>query len=369
MKHRFFSPTQMIVQKDAVKAYGEKICSFGKKAMIVTSKTAAKVTGALSDVEGVLKGGNIPYEIFSEVEQNPSYNTVSLAADLAVKSGCDFFIGIGGGSAMDAAKAVSLLCANPEISEEDAFSLNISNDPYPIICIGTTAGTGSEVTEYSVITGTDGKKKSIGTEKILPVLSLGDITYIKKMSSKVLKSTAIDAMCHAFESYFNKKSDSFSNTFSIEALKLLIPEFETISAYGSDGLDDLDFENLYLASIYAGYAIATTGTAFCHGLSYYLSENFSVPHGFACGVFLPAFLMHNSKWAKEKSARLYDELCRTEYEIRTLVSDLNEAGEISFTEKDLEILRPRLKNNKSLEKCLGECTPEYAEEILKALFM
>ena len=369
MKHRFFSPTEMVIQKGAVEAYGQKICSFGKKAMLVTTKNAARITGALKDVESVLKEGNIPYEIFSEVEQNPSYNTVSKAADFAAKAGCDFFIGIGGGSAMDAAKAVSLLCANPEISEEDAFLINLSHDPYPVICVGTTAGTGSEVTEYSVITQTNGKKRTIGTEKLFPVLSLGDITYIKKMSANVLKSTAIDAMCHAFESYFNKKADCFSDTFAIEALKLIIPEFETISAYGTDGLDDLDFENLYLASILSGYAIATTGTALCHGLSYYLSENFSVPHGFACGVFLPAFLMHNSKWAKDKSARLYDELCRTEDEIKALASDLNEAPEITFTENDFKALRPRLENNKSLEKCLGECSPEYAEKILKALFM
>lgn len=369
MTHSFYSPTEFIFERDAVKYHAEKFASLGKKAMLVTTPSAARTTGALSDVTQALSAFSIPYEIFSEVEANPSYSTVKRAAELANSASCDFFIGIGGGSAMDSAKAAALIAANVDLSEEDIFSAKAENAPYPIAVVGTTAGTGSEVTHYSIITGSDGRKKNIKNINLLPRIAFGDTKYLAFMSDALLKTVALDAACHAFESYFNRLEDDFSSTFAIRALKLLIPEFETISAYGSEGLDDKDYEALYLASIYAGLAIEKTGTAMCHSLSYYLSESRNIPHGKACAVFLPAYLMHCSKWEPERSAALFDELCRTEEEMRTLISDLTQVPEISFTEDDLSAIRPRLSGNSSLSKCPGEVSPEYFEEIIKALFM
>ncbi len=368
MVHKFSSSVNMIIEKGAVKNNKELIASLGSKALIVTGKTSAEKTGALSDVTNALEVTGIHYEIYSGVEPNPTYNSVLDAAGKGTKAGCDFVIGIGGGSPLDAAKAIAAVMKNPDISEEDAFSAKYKNGAYPIVAIGTTAGTGSEVTPYAVITGNDGRKKSMRSPHLLPKVSLGDITYISQMSEALIKNTALDACCHAFESYLCKAANDFTKTFALRAIKLLIPEFETISAYGTEGLDDEDFENLYLASIYAGYAISVTGTAMCHTLSYYLSEKKGIPHGRACALYLPAFILHNIKWAPKESAELYDEILRTDEEIRTLVTDLTGTCELKLTEEDLEIIRPRLVNNPSLEKCLGECPPAYAEEILKALF-
>ena len=188
------------------------------------------------------------------------------------------------------------------------------------------------------------------------------------MDAELIKSTALDAMSHAIESYFCRLANDFSKTFALRAIKLLIPEFETISAYGTDGLDDEDFENLYLASIHAGYAISITGTAMCHTLSYYLSERKGIPHGKACALYLPAFILHNVKWAPKESADFYDEILRTDEEMRTLITDLTGTYDLKLTEEDYDIIRPRLKSNPSLEKCLGECPSDYAETIMKALF-
>lgn len=368
MNHKFRSSVNMIIEKGAVKGNKDKIASIGKKALIVTGKSSAKLTGALDDVIGVLEEAGIPFEIYSDISPNPTYASALEAAELGFSRECDFVIGIGGGSPLDASKAIAALIANHGISEEDAYLGNFNCSPLPIVAIGTTAGTGSEVTPYAVITGSDGKKRSMRSDKILPLLSLGDITYISKMTPSLIKATALDAMAHAFESYFNKTANDFSKTFAIRTLKLLIPEFETISAYGTDGLDDEDFENLYLASIYAGYAISVTGTAMPHALSYYLSEEKDVPHGVACALYLPAFILHNLKWAPLESSILYDEILRTEEEMRTLITDLTECKEIKFTKEDFDAVRPRLIGNSSLAKCLGECPPSYAEEIMRALF-
>lgn len=368
MIHKFSSPVNMIIEKNAVKNNAKLVSSLGTYALIVTGKTSAEKTGALSDVTDVLDAENIRYAIYSSIAPNPTYESVKEAASIGISKGCNFVIGIGGGSPLDAAKAIAALIKNPGISEEDAFASKFDNGVCPIVAIGTTAGTGSEVTPYSVITGTDGRKKSIRSNLLLPQIALGDITYISKMDAELIKSTALDAMSHAIESYFCRIANDFSKTFALRAVKLLIPEFETISAYGTDGLDDEDFENLYLASIYAGYAISITGTAMCHTLSYYLSERKGIPHGKACALYLPAFILHNIKWAPGESALFYDEILRTDEEIRTLITDLTGTYEFKLTEEDLDIIRPRLNNNASLEKCLGECSPAYAEEILKALF-
>ncbi|MDO5478073.1 MAG: iron-containing alcohol dehydrogenase [Clostridia bacterium] len=368
MVHKFSSAVNMIIEKDAVSNNKELISSLGSKALIVTGKNSAVKTGALSDVKEALDSTGIQYEIYSEIEPNPTYNSVLEASEKGTKASCDFVIGIGGGSPLDAAKAIAAVMKNPGITEDEAFSAIYKNGAYPIVAIGTTAGTGSEVTPYAVITGNDGRKKSMRSVHLLPKVSLGDITYISKMNDTLIKNTALDACCHAFESYFCRVANDFTKTFAIRAIKLLIPEFETISAYGTEGLDDEDFENLYLASIYAGYAISVTGTAMCHTLSYYLSENKDIPHGRACALYLPAFILHNIKWAPKESADLYDEILRTDEEIRTLVTDLTGVCDLKLTKEDLDTIRPRLENNPSLEKCLGECSPAYAEEILKALF-
>ena len=368
MIHKFSSTVNMIIEKGAVKNNKEVFKPLGKKAFIVTGKSSAEKTGALSDVKEALDDLGIAYEIYSGIEPNPTYESVKEAGSIGVSKGCDFVIGIGGGSPLDAAKAIAALIRNPDISEENAFASKFENGVCPIVAIGTTAGTGSEVTPYAVITGTDGRKKSIRSNSILPAISIGDITYISKMDSELIKSTALDACSHALESYFCRLANDFSKTFAVRAIRLLIPEFETISAYGTEGLDDEDFENLSLASIYAGYAISITGTALCHTLSYYLSERKGIPHGKACALYLPAFILHNIKWAPVASAEFYEEILRTEEEMRILTTDRTGTYEFKLTEEDYDIIRPRLDNNPSLEKCLGECPPDYAEAIMKALF-
>ncbi len=366
--HKFSSPVNMIIEKNAVKNNKDLLKTLGTKALIVTGKSSAEKTGALSDVADALDTLELKYEIYSKIAPNPTYESVEEAAKLGILKGCDFVIGIGGGSPLDASKAIAALMKNPDMTEEEAFAVKYKNGAYPIVAVGTTAGTGSEVTPYAVITGSDGRKKSMRSPLLLPAIAFGDISYISKMDGELIKSTALDAMSHAIESYFCRIANDFSKTFALRAIKLLIPEFETISAYGTDGLDDEDFENLYLASIHAGYAISMTGTAMCHALSYYLSERKGIPHGKACALYLPAFILHNIKWAPKESAEFYDEILRTDEEMRTLITDLTGTYELKLTDEDYEIIRPRLNNNPSLEKCLGECPPAYAEEIMKALF-
>lgn len=367
MKHWFSTPVEMIIEKDAVRNHKDALRALGTRAFIVTTPSAARTSGALADVTDALSG--IPFDMFCDVEQNPSFDTVKRAADKAREAGSDFFIGIGGGSALDAVKVVSLLAADPTLTEDDCFSGSFKTEAFPIAVVGTTAGTGSEVTPYAVLIASDGRKKTVRGKTILPRIALGDAAYLTTMPDAVLRSTALDAVCHAFESWFNKKANAFSEVFAKEALKTAIPVLETISAYGTDGLDEEDYEALYLSSILAGYAISVTGTAMAHTGGYFLSERYGIPHGIACALLLPAFLMHNTRHAPSRGALLYDELCRTEEEMRALVTDVMPSVTLTLTEEEIASLAPRWENNPSLEKCLGTVTGEYMETILKALFV
>ncbi|MDO4975738.1 MAG: iron-containing alcohol dehydrogenase family protein [Eubacteriales bacterium] len=293
---RFFLPSDIYVEKNCVLNHKKDILAMGKRAFIVTGRHSAKANGSLDDVLSILKEGHVAYEIFSEVEENPSVETVAKAASMGKAFGADYLIGIGGGSPIDASKAISLLMANPEETEECLY--NAKDLSYlPILAIPTTCGTGTEATPVSVLTNHQkGIKKSI-PYKIFPKLSLVDGKYLKAASKNLLINTAVDALAHSVESYLNSKSNIYNRMFPEYALKLWGDQKKLLLEEGP--LTDDQYEMLMLASTISGMAITHTGTGLPHGMSYDLTYNYGVPHGKACGYFLPAFLEVCSRYVPE----------------------------------------------------------------------
>lgn len=155
MSYDFYMPTQIVSQDESsadscVKTHSS-LFALGKKAVVVCGKHSARACGALDDVESVLKKLGIDYIIYDKVTENPPVSTCYAGGQAAIEAGCDFVIGIGGGSPLDASKAVAVYAANPDFAPDDAFSDKI-RAALPIIAIPTTAGTGSEVNPYSVMT-------------------------------------------------------------------------------------------------------------------------------------------------------------------------------------------------------------------------
>ncbi|MDP4132764.1 MAG: iron-containing alcohol dehydrogenase family protein [Bacillota bacterium] len=368
MDHTFFMNTKINIGKGCVKESSALFSALGRRCLIVTGSSSAKKCGALDDIISVLEKEGITYKIFDKITQNPTVLSCREGGILASSFNADFIIGIGGGSPLDGAKAISVFASNQELSEEDFYSLKWNTKPLPVIAIGTTSGTGSEVTAVAVITDSKGLKKSIRHDSIYPVLALGDPSYTMTLSDDFTRCTASDAMAHCMESYFNKTANEFSRTFAVRGMKLLMPVFETIASYGTEGLDYKDREELYLGSIFGGLAISVTGTAFPHALGYFLTENYGIPHGTACAKYLPAFILHNQKNAPTIYAELFEELVRTPDEVRTLIEDITPSFELTLNEKDLSNLMPRWENNKSLKKSFGNVDGEYVTEILRALF-
>ena len=292
---RFFVPTDIYVEKDCVKNHAKNLLAIGKRALIMTGRNSAAANGSLNDVTEVLKAGNVPYQVFNEVEENPSTDTVGKAVKIAREFNADFIIGIGGGSAIDAGKAAALLLVNPDLDADElhkapSHPLNHA----PVVAVPTTCGTGSEATPVSIITNHKINLKKSIPHVIFPVLGLVDGKYLAFAKKKLIVNTAVDALAHMVESILNVKSNLLNRMCPEYGLKLWGEFKDALIASVVTGnaapIDASLYEKLMLTSTIAGMSIAQTSTAVPHGMSYDLTLHQGVPHGPAVGYFLAAYV-------------------------------------------------------------------------------
>lgn len=281
-----FMPTKVYSEKGCVKNHGKELASFGTKALIVTGKHSAKANGSLADVTAALEAEKRAYVLFDEIEENPSVETVMKARAFGLQEQVDYVIGIGGGSPLDAAKAISLMIANKEQTQEVLYQAETL--PYlPIVCVPTTCGTGSEVTPYSILTLHEQKTKQSISHKIYPALALMDAKYLKTMSRNGLVNTCVDALAHLLESYLNTNTNELNRMYTKEGLRAWAQFKDHLK---NDAVEDADYEKMMHASMIAGMAITHTGTALPHGLSYPITYELGMPHGRAVGIFLGGYV-------------------------------------------------------------------------------
>lgn len=315
----FYMPVKVFAEEDAVRKHAPELSSFGRKALIVTGHRSSRVNGALDDVCSVLDQSGISHAVFDHVEENPSITTVMEARDFGIEQNADFVIGIGGGSPLDAAKAIALMMCHPEEDQSYLYrSKEGENDrslvqgslpeqgslpgqeiPYdrcisqdrrhlPVIAVPTTGGTGSEVTGVSVLTDPVKKVKKSIPHKIFPALALVDGKYLRFLPEIVLACTSFDALTHLIESYINTKANCFSRMLADAGLRqwaLSLPVFRGRTP------EDSDYTHMIQASTMAGMAIAQTGTSIPHGLSYPMTVKLGIAHGKAVSYFTAGYLM------------------------------------------------------------------------------
>lgn len=368
MDMNFYAPVSIITGKGCVARGTDVFGKVGKRCLIVTGKSAAKRSGALDDVTALLDEIEVSYAVFDGIEQNPSYSSCLAAATEAKKLSADFIFGIGGGSSLDAAKAVAVLAACDDTSAAAMYSNCWDAAPLSVIAVGTTAGTGSEVTPVAVITSPEGLKKSIRSPSLYPVAAFGDATYTMSLSPEFTRSTALDALSHCLESYFNRTANDISRTFSVRGIAILIKMLERTAAADREPLSFAEREELYCASLYGGLAIGVTGTAFPHALGYFLSEQYGIPHGNACAVYLPDFISHSIAAAPEEAKNLFLAVgTEPEALIALINANLPTLG-VSLTEEKLAELAPRFEGHKSFAKSYGRVDRDFAVALLCRLF-
>lgn len=265
----------------------------GKRAFIVTGSAGARSSGALDDVLRILESLSVEYEIFSQVPANPPLTGAYNAGILAHEFRADYVIGIGGGSAMDAAKAVAAFASNPTIAPEDIFTAEkLTHGALPIVLIPTTAGTGSEANPYSVLSLPDGKrKKTYSSAYSWAKVAFLDPAYTESLDYSATVSTALDAFAHALESYLSPKADALSSMLSEYSAK----NIWDVLTQMPDEFTAEHRDALCYASCAAGMAISITGTGFPHPLGYSLTMLSGIPHGRACAVFHGDYIEYNMR--------------------------------------------------------------------------
>lgn len=290
----YLMSTRICFGKDIIHKVEDSISKYGKKAFIITGKTSSKRNGSLDDVKNILSKLNIGYCIFDEVEENPSLETVEKAAVIGKNEKVDFVIGIGGGSPIDAAKAIGILINNPSTNIDDLFS-ETQLQSLPLIALPTTAGTGTEATPYAIFTDHRVQTKRNFSQKVFPSLALLDAKYLMNTPEDITINTAVDALSHLIEGYLSVKSNIISDALAEKGFIIFSQCIESLK----NRIFDYEIrEKLLLASTLAGMVIAQTGTSLPHGMGYALTYFNEIPHGRANGLLLKEYLDLSSSMTK-----------------------------------------------------------------------
>ena len=364
-----FMPVKLVTGAGCVRASAKELAKLGKVCLIVTGKTSAKICGALQDVTDTLESNGQRWLQFDGIGQNPKLTDCMAAAEKAIGAGADFILGIGGGSALDAAKCIAVLAANPGLTQAQLYAFQWANAPLKIVAVGTTAGTGSEVTKVSVITTPDGRKKSFHNEAIFPTLALGDPSYTMSLPPMVTRATMVDVLAHCAESFFSRAANHISRMYAVEGIRLLLPVFRAMAENGCDDLDYDTREALYCASIYGGLAINVTGTCFPHTMGYLLTEIFGIPHGTACAVFQKDFYEYNKAAVPALAAEFMDRIGCSEEAYISLLEKLTPPCEVVMDENLIAESHSRWVGNGSLAKCQGVFSADMADAVLRRKFL
>jgi len=244
-----------------------------------------------------------PLAVFSEIEPNPKHETVDRGGELARELKPDLVIGLGGGSVLDAAKAIALLAANTGRIEDYEGREKYKSAPLRVLAIPTTCGTGSEVTWVSVITHAGRKfKMSIKGPLMYPAVALVDPDLLTTLPSQLVASTGFDALTHAVEAYTAKPATVFTDALAWESLRLIfrsLPE-----AYPDIGENSAAREGMMLGSLLAGMAFGNSDVGAVHCLAESIGALYDTPHGVANAVLLPFVMEFNREAAGAKYARI-----------------------------------------------------------------
>lgn len=297
MKLSFMLPTKIIMENNCVLNHKEVFTELGHRAMIVTGRNSAKSCGALTDVTHVLDSLSISYIIYDKIENNPSVETVEDAGKIAVEEKVDFVIGIGGGSPIDASKAIAVMAANPHYSSRDLFG-NTFDKALPILCIPTTAGTGSEVTPYSVLLRKDMETKvSFGNRNTYPKVAMVDAKYTCSLNKDITINTAVDAFTHCLEGYISLRSTKISDALALSGIEAFGKCLQHLISFQ---LTQDDRDNLMYASLIGGMVIAQTGVTIAHAMGYCYTYFHNISHGRANGLLMREYLIYNNETCHNK---------------------------------------------------------------------
>ena len=282
---RFHIPTKVVRGIGAVGEIGEEAEALGaKRALVVTDKNLLEA-GLIEKVEEPLKSAGIKVDVFDEGIPDPTVKLVEKGMEIIKKGKFGVIIGVGGGSNIDAAKAMSVMANNPGSICDYEGSDKFANPPMPIIAVPTTAGTGSEVTYASVVTDTERDYKFVVWSSLIPPrVAILDPQMPATGPVMVRISAGMDALTHAVESYVSKNANPYSESLALSAIKLIS---ENLRMSIADANNAEAMSNMQLAANMAGMAFTNTRLGVVHAIALPPSALFHIPHGIANAILLP----------------------------------------------------------------------------------
>ena len=386
----YFLPPRIEFGEGAVANLAEHVTGFGGKRPFIVSDAGVQEVGILSQAIAPLDAANLPYATFIDIEPNPTDISITEGVEVYHREQCDVVIAVGGGSVMDAAKAIRLLTTHPPPLEQyyvDSDGVDKIRDDMPhLICVPTTAGTGSEVSQGAIITDTSLRttdrlrKRAIISRFNMSNLALLDPVLTLGMPQGLTAATGMDAITHGIEAYVATKYHPISEGVALQAVKMLGSNIRTAYHHG----EDLKARGeMLLASCMGAFAFQK-GLGAVHSIAHQLSTEAPIPHGVANAILLPHVMAFNLPHVIDKYADIADALgvnvdgmtkgeaaSAAIDEIRTLNVELKMPTGLGAAGLDREKL-PKLAADSMLDHCHKfnprQCSEQDMLHLLEAAF-
>ncbi|GFO86692.1 iron-containing alcohol dehydrogenase [Anaerostipes butyraticus] len=304
MAEQFFIPKKIITGEDALAAAGDRIANMGKKALIVCGPNVRKMAAAEKVMEELEKR-ETAYAVYSDITGEPTDRMIDNGARVYLEEACDFLIGIGGGSPLDAMKAIALkaVCGG---EMADYMGVSVEAKLPPMAAVPTTAGTGSEATQFTIITDTKNDVKMLlKGESFMPDLAVVDPEFSVSAPRGVTASTGLDALTHAVEAYTSRKAQPLTDIFAVSAVRRI---FQNLPEAYENGSSRNARKEMALAALEAGIAFNNASVTIVHGMSRPIGALFHVPHGTSNAILLHPCLKYVMDGAVERFAVLGREI-------------------------------------------------------------
>ncbi|MDQ0243715.1 alcohol dehydrogenase class IV [Bacillus fengqiuensis] len=291
MPYKYFMPTRVECGKGISEKTGEMVKELGVDRVLIVTDKGVRAANLLEGIEKSFLAVNLDYEIYDEVEPNPSAETIHRGVDYLKQHKSDAVLAVGGGSSIDTAKGIAAMATNPGhiLNYEGVGKIKVP--PLPIIAIPTTAGTGSETTNSTVVTNKETSfKLGVLSPLLFPTLAILDPTLTLHLPQEITAATGMDALTHAIESYTSKAANPVSQAFAMQAIKMI---GENLTKAYFVGTDIESREKMLEASMLAGVAFSQSRLGNVHAISHTFGGVFNIPHGIANAALLPFVMKFN----------------------------------------------------------------------------
>ncbi|MHB1294943.1 MAG: iron-containing alcohol dehydrogenase family protein [Anaerolineae bacterium] len=302
MIERFYLPTEIVTGRGAVAQLGKHAARFGRRVLLVCGRRAARAAGLLDRATASLSGAILEVTLFDGVTGEAELAAVQEGLALARSAACEVVVGLGGGSAIDTAKAIAGLAQLSGSVWDYHAGRAVDGPSLPMVAVPTTSGTGAEVTKNAVlIDARSGIKQSIRDDAWFPRVALVDPEVTASMPPTVTAASGADALCQAIEAYTSIGASPVTDALAMRAIALAGRSLARAYAQG----DDLDArEDMSMASLLAGMAMSNARLGGVHGMAHPLGSHYGIPHGVVCGLLLPYTMAYNAPYTLIKYAEV-----------------------------------------------------------------